>query len=351
MTKTKMGKYNHLCVHSFFVKLTTFFVHFYVFLCPDDLGGVGRGFHSFSVFTVIWLPCANLASWWPDCPIARLGNSIWHPTRHGFYLASPPRPTPPHPKMNESINCFFLRSSWKARWNQPVWTRWNMSVSTRLKKLVRPIHKGMRPSAAFTKGGGIRPPPFVEPFVDGPDRFFQTCGDTHVPPGPPDPGVPRQIVARTGSYWPRFAGVRPYPGKPWPVQARAGPYGPVRSTVCRGTAVPRQTVARIGPYGLVRATVEVTEAAFGVFMDTFSKPRTGLGAPRICVYSAWGHSLSFWKLSRNIKPCWGFKKGKAIGLSTRNLTKCSGSEAVCFICKTPSWKLKYSTICSLVFTF
>jgi len=39
--------------------------------------------------------------------------------------------------------------------------------------------------------------------------------------------------------------------------------------------------------------VEVAEAAFGIFMDPFSKPRTGLGAPRICVYSAWGHSLGF----------------------------------------------------------
>ena len=41
-----------------------------------------------------------------------------------------------------------------------------MRVSTRLKKHVRPIHKGRRPSAASTKGGGLRPPPFVETFVD-----------------------------------------------------------------------------------------------------------------------------------------------------------------------------------------
>ena len=34
----------------------------------------------------------------------------------------------------------------------------------------RPIHKGRRPSAASTKGGGLRPPPFVEPFVDGSGR-------------------------------------------------------------------------------------------------------------------------------------------------------------------------------------
>jgi hypothetical protein len=36
----------------------------------------------------IWLPYANLAIWQPDCPIARLGTSIWH----GFYLASLPTP-------------------------------------------------------------------------------------------------------------------------------------------------------------------------------------------------------------------------------------------------------------------
>jgi len=59
-----------------------------------------------------------------------------------------------------------------------------MSVSTRLKKSVRPIHKGRRPSAASTKGGALRPPPFVEPFVDGSDRFFRMCEDTHVPTCP-----------------------------------------------------------------------------------------------------------------------------------------------------------------------
>ena len=50
-----------------------------------------------------WLPYANLVIWQPDCPIARLGNSIWHPTWHGFYSAAgevQPHPTPPHPKTN-----------------------------------------------------------------------------------------------------------------------------------------------------------------------------------------------------------------------------------------------------------
>ena len=133
----------------------------------------GVVFHRFSVFNVIWLPCANLAIWLPDCPIARLGNSIWHPSRHGLYLASPPRPSPSHPKMNEVLNCFSPRSSWKARWDQPVWTRWNMRVSTRLKKLVRPIHKGMRPSAAFTKGAAFGRPPLWNPSWMGLTDFFK----------------------------------------------------------------------------------------------------------------------------------------------------------------------------------
>ena len=47
------------------------------------------------------------------------------------------------------------------------------SVSTRLKKPVRPIHKG------FHKGG--RP--------GGSDRFFQTCGDAH------DPTCPDMLVS------------------------------------------------------------------------------------------------------------------------------------------------------------
>ena len=40
----------------------------------------------------------------------------------------------------------------KTRWHQLVWTRCNMRVSTRLKNLSDPS----------TKGGGLRPPPFVE---------------------------------------------------------------------------------------------------------------------------------------------------------------------------------------------
>jgi len=64
------------------------------------------------------------------------------------------------------------------------WAGWNMRVSTRLKKPVRPIHegfhKGGRPNAAPLCKGGRRP----HPFVDRSDKFFQTCGDTHVPTCP-----------------------------------------------------------------------------------------------------------------------------------------------------------------------
>ena len=59
------------------------------------------------------------------------------------------------------------------RWNQHAWTRWNTRVSTRLKKPVRPIHKGRRPSAASTKGGGLRPPPLWNPLWMGLTGFFK----------------------------------------------------------------------------------------------------------------------------------------------------------------------------------
>ena len=42
---------------------------------------------------------------------------------------------------------FCFQQFMKAHWNQLVWTRWNMRVSTLLKTPVRPSHKG------FHKGG------------------------------------------------------------------------------------------------------------------------------------------------------------------------------------------------------
>ncbi len=48
-----------------------------------------------------------------------------------------------------------------------------MRVSTRLKKPVRPIHKGRRPSAASTKGGRLSAAPLWNPLWMGLTGFFK----------------------------------------------------------------------------------------------------------------------------------------------------------------------------------